>query len=344
MPKLTADQIIKNLVMDYPADALEFIKPEIFERYGRPVKIDFNIQEIKKHSHFDRSMKNDIAVTYTFGDSKRIILVLIEHWSDKSKFDIYRFAHYVIDLARKFHDVEILPVALFTDRSENWTKQPEHEIRVHCLDDVYLHFKYRLIRMKDHEAAKYIETKNRFIAVLRAAMKHEIDNKIALAVELIKCYNDTENDVNTFEKNMDVIDFFLEIRLEDRERIIDQLDEKEDSAMLSQELKKRGYLKGIAEGRAEGLKLGIEEGLEKGLKKGLKEGKKEGIREGIKEGKKEGKKEGIKAGIKEGVKEGIKKGKLETAAGLLKEKIPVETISRVTGLTPEEIDSLKKKK
>lgn len=332
MPKLTADQIIKNLVLDYPADALEFIKPEVFERYGRPVKIDFNIQEIKKHSHFDRSMKNDIAVTYTFADAKRVILVLIEHWSDKSKFDIYRFAHYVIDLARKFSDVEILPVALFTDRSENWTKQPEHEIRVHCLDDVYLHFKYRLIRMKDHEAAKYIETKNRFIAVLRAAMKHEIQNKIALAVELIKCYNDTENDVNTFEKNMDAIDFFLEIRLGDREKILEKLEEKEETVRLGSELRKRGYDKGVAEGRIEGLRLGREEGLD------------EGIKEGLKKGIKEGKKEGIKAGIKEGVKEGIKKGKLETAAGMLKEKIPVETISRVTGLTPEEIDSLKKKK
>ncbi len=336
MPKLTADQIIKNLVMDYPADALEFIKPEIFERYGRPVKIDFNIQEIKKHSHFDRSMKNDIAVTYTFGDSKRVILVLIEHWSDKSKFDIYRFAHYVIDLARKFSDVEILPVALFTDRSENWTKQPEHEIRVHCLDDVYLHFKYRLIRVKDHEAAKYIETKNRFIAVLRAAMKHEIQNKIALAVELIKCYNDTENDVNTFEKNMDAIDFFLEIRLGDREKILEKLEEKEETVRLGSELRKRGYDKGVAEGRIEGLRLGREEGLDEGIKEGLKKG--------IKEGKKEGIKAGIREGIKEGVKEGIKKGKLETAAGMLKEKIPVETISRVTGLTPEEIDSLKKKK
>jgi hypothetical protein len=336
VPKLTADQIIKNLVMDYPADALEFIKPEIFERYGRPVKIDFNIQEIKKHSHFDRSMKNDIAVTYTFGDSKRVILVLIEHWSDKSKFDIYRFAHYVIDLARKFSDVEILPVALFTDRSENWTKQPEHEIRVHCLDDVYLHFKYRLIRVKDHEAAKYIETKNRFIAVLRAAMKHEIQNKIALAVELIKCYNDTENDVNTFEKNMDAIDFFLEIRLGDREKILEKLEEKEETVRLGSELRKRGYDKGVAEGRIEGLRLGREEGLDEGIKEGLKKG--------IKEGKKEGIKAGIREGIKEGVKEGIKKGKLETAAGMLKEKIPVETISRVTGLTPEEIDSLKKKK
>jgi len=315
VPKLTADQIIKNLVMDYPVDALEFIKPEVFERYGRPVKIDFNIQEIKKHSHYERSMKNDIAVTYTFANAERVILVLIEHWSDKSKFDIYRFSHYVIDLTRKFPGAEILPVALFTDKSKGWNKKPAQEIRVHCLEEVYLHFKYRLIRMKDHEAEHYIETKNRFIAVLRSAMKHEIQNKIALAVDFIKCYNDIETDIKSFEKNLDAIDFFLEIRLEDRERIIDKLDEKEDSAMLSQELKKRGYLKGIAEGRAEGLKLGREEGLEKGIKKGIREGKKEGVKE----------------------------AKLETATGLLKENIPIETISRVTGLTPEEINNLKKR-
>ena len=162
MKQLSADQIIKNLVRDYPEDALDFFKPEITAKYGKPVKIDFNIQEVKKHSHFDRNMKNDIAVTYTFEDDRRVVLVLVEHWSDRAKFDIYRFAHYMIDLGRRFPGTEILPVALFTDRSEKWLKQPERELVIRCLDETYLHFRYDLIRMKNHEAERYIDTKNKF--------------------------------------------------------------------------------------------------------------------------------------------------------------------------------------
>ena len=53
MPPLTPDQIIKNLLRDYPVEALEFLNEDIIKKYGYPVKINFNIQEVKKSSHFD---------------------------------------------------------------------------------------------------------------------------------------------------------------------------------------------------------------------------------------------------------------------------------------------------
>lgn len=56
--------------------------------------------------------------------------------------------------------------------------------------------------------------------------------------------------------------------------------------------------------------------------------KREGIREGIKEGK------------KEGIKEGAKEKNLENAKKMREEKIPIETIMRITGLTKEEIEKL----
>ncbi|MDY6969027.1 MAG: hypothetical protein SVR08_10305, partial [Spirochaetota bacterium] len=84
---LSQDEMIKNLVRDYPLDALEFFNPEIVQKYGNPVRIDFNIQEIKKISHQDRNLKHDIAVIYEFANEKSVVLLLVDHWSDKSKFD-----------------------------------------------------------------------------------------------------------------------------------------------------------------------------------------------------------------------------------------------------------------
>jgi len=43
----------------------------------------------------------------------------------------------------------------------------------------------------------------------------------------------------------------------------------------------------------------------------------------------------------EGINEGITKGKAETAIAMIKESIPLEMISRCTGLTEEEIASIK---
>ena len=56
----------------------------------------------------------------------------------------------------------------------------------------------------------------------------------------------------------------------------------------------------------------------------------------------EGKKEGIKKGIEEGIKEGEKNKTIEIAKEMLKEEMEIEKIIKITGLTREEIDKIKK--
>ncbi|MBP7585902.1 MAG: Yae1 family protein [Spirochaetes bacterium] len=327
MKKASQDQMIKNLLRDYPVDALEFFKPEILQRYGRPVKIHFHIQEIKKHSHNDRNLKNDIAVSYTFQDGKRVILVLVEHWSDRAKFDIFRFAHYLIDLAYRFPGVEILPVALFTDRSERWIKRPPSEFRVSCLEETYLFFRYHIIRMKDHDAERYRQTKNRFIAVMRSAMKYELDKKIALAVEFIHNYGHIEKDIRNVEKNIEIIEFFLELQDEDKATIVEGLEEKPEVNMtIVQELKKRAYRDGLQQGRQHGFQQGRQEGLEKGIQKGIQKGLQKGLQKGI----------------QQGIQQGITNKAMETALALLDENMPLEKIARVTGLSVRKVKALRK--
>ena len=62
--KLSQDEMIKNLLRDYPQEALEFFNPEIIERYGRPENIQIHIQERKKHSHYDPNLKHDISIIF----------------------------------------------------------------------------------------------------------------------------------------------------------------------------------------------------------------------------------------------------------------------------------------
>jgi hypothetical protein len=73
--KLSQDEMIKNLVRDYPVDALEFFNPEIEKRYGKPVRIDFYLQEVKKHSHYDRNLRNDLTIIYEFGNDKKVVVL-----------------------------------------------------------------------------------------------------------------------------------------------------------------------------------------------------------------------------------------------------------------------------
>ena len=53
-----------------------------------------------------------------------------------------------------------------------------------------------------------------------------------------------------------------------------------------------------------------------------------------------GKEEGKKEGIEKGIEEGKKKEKLEIAIEMLKEKMPIDTIAKLTKLSKEEIEKI----
>ena len=69
--------------------------------------------------------------------------------------------------------------------------------------------------------------------------------------------------------------------------------------------------------------------------------KKEAMREGMQKGIQKGKQEGKQEGVKEGLQKGMHRKAIQTAKALLKEKMPVEKISSITGLSVEEIEGLK---
>ena len=77
---------------------------------------------------------------------------------------------------------------------------------------------------------------------------------------------------------------------------------------------------------------------------GFLEGKKEGVFEGRKQGLQEGRKEGLQEGKEEGLREGHKKGisdsLLQLAKEMLADHIPLETISKYSKLSVDEIKKL----
>ena len=81
-------------------------------------------------------------------------------------------------------------------------------------------------------------------------------------------------------------------------------------------------------------------GYDKGLKKGIEQGLKEGHEKGIKEGLKKGHEKGIEEGLKKGHEKGIEEGKKEIAKKMLKEKISIEVIEKVTNLSKDELKKL----
>ena len=56
----------------------------------------------------------DLNIRYTFAKRSVVLVVLIEHWSTAQSVNLYRTAHYYLDLLERFPNDEVVPVALVT--------------------------------------------------------------------------------------------------------------------------------------------------------------------------------------------------------------------------------------
>ena len=80
----------------------------------------------------------------------------------------------------------------------------------------------------------------------------------------------------------------------------------------------------------------MRKGLAEGREKGLAEGREKGLAEGREKGLVEGRAEGIAQGIETGRQEAVR----QMARSMKADGLPVDAISRYTGLSPDEIAEL----
>ena len=74
----------------------------------------------------------------------------------------------------------------------------------------------------------------------------------------------------------------------------------------------------------------------------LKEQTELALEKGHKEGLEQGLKEGIEEGIEKGIEKGIEQGKTNIVINMLKENIDINVISKVSGLSIDEIKKMRK--
>ena len=115
---------------------------------------------------------------------------------------------------------------------------------------------------------------------------------------------------------------------------VDQLEEvsRDEALQILADAREKARMDKIAE-----LDYSREEGLAKGMEKGRLEGRQEGLAQGMEKGLAEGMEKGMEKGRQEGRTERDK----EVILNMLKEKTDINFISKVTGLSIEEIKKLK---
>ena len=243
------DHNFKNLFLDFPKEALAWLLPEALRNYGRLIRFEFIRQEPGKRKLSDPHLSLDMPILFTF-EAGEILLWLVEFQEDKQKFSIYRLLRYTTDLMESHLDATIVPVVLFT-RREKWKKDVTRSIASRLGDREFLHFEYQLIRLFDFNARDYYDYPNPVVKVLLPKMNYSPEQRGEV---IRRAYQGLFELVTPmlFDKYVDFIDVYAGVQEEEKEALYREIVEREDTAMLAQYIRERGFQEGRLEGKIEG--------------------------------------------------------------------------------------------
>ncbi len=251
------DHNFKNVFLDFPKEALAWLLPEGFRDYGELIRFDFIRQEPRKRKLFDPHLSLDMPILFTF-EAAKILLWLVEFQEDKQKFSIYRLLRYTTDLMEDHPEATVVPVVLFTRRAR-WKKDVTRSIESRLGDREFLHFEYQLIRLFDFNAADYYDYPNPVVKILLPNMNYSP----AQRGEVIRrAYQGLFELVTPmlFDKYVDFIDVYAGVNEEEKGSLYKEIFEQEDTAMLAQYIREKGFQEGLVKGELKGKMEGKIEG------------------------------------------------------------------------------------
>lgn len=279
------DHNFKNLILDYPRQALAFFAPEEAGSLDEDARIVPIRQEQLKARLSDRFRELDVPLLVEWPDGRReALLFVLEEETQPRRFSIHRLAHYCLDLAELFEIDRVVPVVIFLHAATNVAEQLTLGGDHHS----YLIFRYLRSVLADLQPERYWDSDNLVARLNLPNMTWPAERKIDIYAQAIKGLLSLEPDPDKQLKYIDFIDIYA--ALDDNERELYEHQYPEERAAMSR-FAERFREEGKAEGKLEGMRF-AERFREEGRQEGLKIAA-ERFRE---EGKEEGKLEGMQSG------------------------------------------------
>ena len=232
----------KNAFLDFPKEALELLFPEALEAFGKIRRVDFPRQEPKKRRLSDRGFSLDMPILFEF-ERRQLLLWLVEFQEDKNKFSIYKVLHYATDMAEAHPQALVVPVVLFTDRTR-WRKDVKRQLDFRLGHRVFLHFECLFVKLFDYDARDYFHSKNPLVKILLPKMCYPPKMRVEVILRAYKGLFDLTS-AALFEKYVDFIDVYANVRQEERDDILRVLEERKETVMLAEYIKDKGRREGI---------------------------------------------------------------------------------------------------
>ncbi len=111
---MSHDQNFKNLILDYPRQAIAFAAASEAARLDEGVRILPLREEQLKARLGDRFRELDVPLLLEWPDGRRqALLFVFEEETEPKRFSIHRLGHYCLDLAELYHTERVVPVVIF---------------------------------------------------------------------------------------------------------------------------------------------------------------------------------------------------------------------------------------
>ncbi|MFC4260087.1 hypothetical protein ACFOZ5_13770 [Marinobacter lacisalsi] len=254
---ISHDQNFKNLILDYPRQAIELFSPQEAADLDDSVRIVPLRQEQLKERLGERFRELDVPLLAEWSDGRReTLLFVLEEETSPSRFSVHRLAHYCLDLADLCQTTRVVPVVIFL----NTNSQEADSLVLGSERYDYLSFRYIRCALPELEAEDHWDSNN-LIARLCLSLMHWHENqKLEVYARATRGLSTLEPDPEKQLKYLDFIDIYT--ALDDNEMELYQQQYPQESntmASLSDRLR--------AEGVEEGMQKGMHEGVEGTLRK-----------------------------------------------------------------------------
>lgn len=263
--RVSHDQNFKNLIIDYPRQAIELFAPSEAQHIQQ-ASITLLRQEQLKDRLGDRFFELDIPLLLQWPNGEREALVfIIEEQTAVSGFSVHKLAMYCLKIAELCKTSRLVPVVIFLNDGK-----PQNNLALGSECHTFLQFHYLQVILPRLPAKQYFDSSNIVARLNLPNMHYNITDKLAMYASAIRGLESLENNRDQQLKYLEFVDVYSRLSQNERKQF-EQYYQKENSTMsgfnaaVMEQVRKEAILQGIEKGIRQGIKQGLEKGVMQGL-------------------------------------------------------------------------------
>ena len=243
------DQNFKNLILDYPRQALELFAQDEAASLGADARILPIRQEQLKARLGDRFRELDVPLLIEWPDGRReAILFALEEESDPRRFSIHRLAHYCLDLSELYATERVVPVVIFLQQG-----RVKANLLLGGERHSYLRFDYLSCMLPTLPYEQYMGSDNIVARLNLPNMQHPDTRRVEVYAHAVRGLFDLEPHPEKQLKYLDFIDIYSNLNDNERKRYeLEYQEEAEFMSTFAERFRQEGVQQGMQQGMQQG--------------------------------------------------------------------------------------------